>query len=164
MDFGAAYSQKCHVISVWSVCIADSVKVCVCVVYIISIRCVRAETHSFVWVQHPYRLVSWIPFHVERLSEFKWIPLLIFYFKNLLNLNSVNCSSVSSRLLFIICLNFYSELFKYLYITKPVLVDYSYRLLVCRLLFRLPVLLYNGLWYLLTLIKLQLCSLKVHLR
>ena len=78
MDFGAAYSQKCHVISVWSVCIADSVKVCVCVVYIISIRCVRAETHSFVWVQHPYRLVSYIPFHVERLSEFKWISLFIF--------------------------------------------------------------------------------------
>ena len=36
--------------------------------------------------------------------------------------------------------------------------------LVCRLLFRLPVLLYNGLWYLLTLIKPQLCSPKVHLR
>ena len=59
---------------------------------------------------------------------------------------------------------FYSEIFKCLYTTKPVLVDYSYRLLVCRLLFRLPVLLYNGLWYLLTLIKLQLCSPKVHLR
>ena len=62
-------------------------------------------------------------------------PSTYFYFKNLLNLNSVNCSSVSSMLLFIICLHFYSELFKCLYITKPVLVDYSYRLFSLSTLF-----------------------------
>ena len=52
-------------------------------------------------------------------------------------------------LLFIIWLNFYSELFKCLYITKPVLVDYSYRLFGLSTLFRLPASLYNDLWFLL---------------
>ena len=70
MDFGAAYSQKlsCHICLIGVYC--NSVRVCWCVVYIISVCRVRAETHSLVGVQHPLGRVSCIPYHVERLSEF----------------------------------------------------------------------------------------------